>query len=76
MVAVGEHVNAHLERKAQFILAKLQDVITSTEIAYYPELSDDLKACVASYFDADLKTAEEFMDRMERDARMASNYTN
>lgn len=72
---ISKEVTAYLEKKAQFVWDKLQQVITSTEIESYPELNTDLKSQVASYFNPTRQAAEYYMEEIRRASDAPTGYT-
>jgi hypothetical protein len=75
VIPIGQKLTSYLDNKAKFVWAKLQDVITSTRVAPYAELSADLKSLIALHFNPTRNAAERYLEDMRQEFNATTGYT-
>jgi hypothetical protein len=71
----GKHLKEFFERRLDFIRDKLQEAIVSTRIPWYPDLADDTKQKISSYYTPQQRRAEIFLAELATAQNTASGYT-
>jgi len=75
IITIGIHVTAFLQDKAQFIWGKLQEIVSSTEIEAYPDLSKDLKSQIAASYNPTRQAAEQYIEELRKSENIPTGYT-
>jgi hypothetical protein len=72
---IAKGLTEYLREKALFVSDKLQQVVTSTEIAFYAELNTDLKSQFAAYLNPCLKGAEDYFETLRKSSPSPTGFT-
>src|SRR5665213_274874 len=72
---MGKNLTAFLEARAQYLWEKLKQIVTSTKIEHYAELSADLKSKIANYYNPARQAAENYLEQMRQSSKVPTGYT-
>src|SRR6267142_1298089 len=72
---VADGLKEYMREKAAFVRDKLQQVLTSTEIPFYKEMSADMKQYLADYMNPRLKGAEQQFENSRQGTLAPTGFT-